>query len=105
MWSHGFEPIRVAELADVPPGDDQGCLDGVLGDIGVPKDAGGNRHASVSGGPGERVERITVPLLCAVDECGLHVTLTIVRAGRIVQSGSRRGSRMTTVVSRDLRAA
>ncbi len=76
-----LEPIRVAEGPEVAPRGDQRGLDGVLGDIGVAQDAGGNRHASVSGRAGQGIEGVTIPLLCALDECdpryGLHLFLNV----------------------------
>jgi len=68
----GIEPLRFAQGAEVPPGPDERLLDRVLGGIPVAEDASRDRvQAVVRGGP-ERVKRLVIAPLCALDEIGDH---------------------------------
>ena len=71
----GLEPIGIAERPQVPPGHDEGRLDGVLGEIGVAQDPVRDRHAPVADLAGKGVEGLLVALLRSVDELSMHAPL------------------------------
>src|SRR6478672_1848055 len=67
-----LEAIRVAQRSQLPPGHDEGRLDGVLGEMGVTKDPVRDGHASVADRAGEGVEGLLVALLRTVHEISMH---------------------------------
>jgi hypothetical protein len=68
----GFETIGVAQCSHLPPGHDEGRLDGILDEVDVTQDPVRNPHASVADQAGEGVEGLLVALLRPVSELSMH---------------------------------
>ena len=56
----GLEAIGIAERSKLAPGDDEGRLNGVLGQVGVAQDPARDRHAPIADHAGEGVEGLLV---------------------------------------------
>jgi len=73
----GVEPIGIAQPGQVPPGTDEGLLDGVASELRVPKDEAGRRVEAGEPGVDELGERGLIAAPRALDELSLvHDGLT-----------------------------
>ena len=64
----GFEAIRVTQGRELAPDGDEGALQGVLGEIAVAQDPGGQRVHPVAGHADQRRECIAIAVLGPLDE-------------------------------------
>ena len=85
----GFEPIRVAQRAQVSPGDDERFLDRVLSEIPVREHELGEVVEPRHRGVGDDAERLAIATLCAFNQVPLHRVLTC-GAGATTHKGMRR---------------
>ena len=68
----GVEGAGVAQAPDLPPGLDEGVLDGILRGIPIAQDASRDRVQPVVCGGREGIERLVVASLCAFDESDVN---------------------------------
>jgi len=66
------EPVRIAEARQVPPGDHQRVLQGILGPIDISEDPVREREESVTAELDEVDERRLVSVLRRYDEVAIH---------------------------------
>ena len=78
----GVEPIGVAKSGQAAPGFEQGVLDDVPSELGVPDDHAGGRVESREGRAGQHGEGVMIALPCPLDEAPLVHGLPLVRARR-----------------------
>ena len=69
----GVEPIRIAELRQLAPGDHQRLLDSILGSADVPEDPLGDREQSISRRAGEDGEGLPIAMLRLLDQLAIHL--------------------------------
>jgi len=79
----GLEEIGIAKRSQLPPGHDEGRLNGVLGQGGVAQDPARDRHASIADLAGEGVEGLLVAPLRSVHEISMHPFLLAPRPVRL----------------------
>jgi hypothetical protein len=68
----GVEAVGIAQAGQVPPGPDEGVLDGVLRPVGISKDETCGRVQSIDRGACERGESVMIAPLCSFHEVSLH---------------------------------
>src|SRR5919109_1495934 len=68
----GVEPVRIAEAAQLTPGDHQRLLHGILGQADVAEDAACDAKERVPAGSGQDSERLPVASLGLLDEIAIH---------------------------------
>src|SRR5919106_1085158 len=66
------EPARIAEAAQLTPGDHQRLLHGILGQADVAEDAACDAEERVPAGSGHDSERLLVASLGLLDEIAIH---------------------------------
>jgi hypothetical protein len=67
-----IEPVRIAEPSQVPPGDHQRILQGILGPIDVAEDPLGDGKEAVASNADQVDERRPIPALRRLDEIAIH---------------------------------
>ena len=67
-----IEPVRIAESPDVPPGDHERVLEGILGPIDVAQGPLGDREEPVDPNADQVDVRLPVPVPCGLDELAIH---------------------------------
>ena len=72
----GFEPVRLPELGELPPGRDEGVLQGVLGQSGIAQDPEGDREQRIADLMHQDSERVTVTPTGEFDEVLVHLGLS-----------------------------
>ena len=95
----GIEPFGVTQAGEIPPGTDQGFLDGVLGPLGITEDEPSRCVETLDRGACERFEGVMIASLRSDHEFTLHGGLIDSGApfGRAAQYGGgdvRPGSRV-----------
>jgi hypothetical protein len=68
----GVEAVRIAEVPQVPLGDHQRVLQGILGPIDVPEDPIRDREETVTTALDQVDERRLIPALGCLDEIAIH---------------------------------
>ncbi len=68
----GVEPVRIAEVPKITPGDHQRVLQGILGPIDVPEDPLRDREEPVATQPNQVDKRRLVAVLGRLDEVAIH---------------------------------
>jgi hypothetical protein len=67
-----FEPIVVAERAQLAPGLYQRSLNSILGEVAIAQDPVRDRQASVADSAHQGIEGLSITLFCPVDELSVH---------------------------------
>ena len=68
----GVESVRIAEVRQVPPGDHQRVLQGILGPIDIPKDPVRDRIEAITARANKIDECRLITALCRLDEVAIH---------------------------------
>ena len=74
----GVEAVRIAEVRQVPPGDHQRVLQGILGPIDVPEDPIRDREQAIPARSDQVDERRLISSLGRLDEVAIHRMLPVV---------------------------
>jgi len=70
----GVEPVRIAEVRQVTPGDHQCVLQGILGPVDIPKDSMRDSEEPTAAKLDQVDERRLVASHCRLDEIAIHFT-------------------------------
>jgi hypothetical protein len=73
----GIEPVGVTKGRQIPPGTDEGVLDGVLRTFGIAEDQPSDRVQSTDRGACQDREGVMIATLRLLHEIALHVPLGI----------------------------
>src|SRR6185369_12489619 len=84
-----FEAIGVAQRTQLPPGHDEGRLDGILGEVGVTQDPVRDPHAPVADLAGKGVEGLLVTLLRPINELSMHSYAPVRRSAMVTDQRVR----------------
>jgi hypothetical protein len=68
----GVEAVEIAESLEVAPGEDEGFLDGVVGEIAVAEHEVGDAEEAANRVSGQDRERIAIPASCLFDQVSPH---------------------------------
>jgi hypothetical protein len=81
-----IEPVRIAKARQVPPGDHQRVLQGILGPVDIPKDPLCDREEPVTARAHQVHEGTLVAMLGQLDEIAIHrCTVPVTSIGDVVR--------------------